>query len=497
MTLIINGFFDNPSLNQAYIQVIQEFAIQECLIFSNLSDTELHYLQTTINSKINFYDFQQTISGDYTYVNWSKITPLDEETIYKMSNCEAVVLKMMDRLSSVPITYEERKRLYLRHLRYWNHITLHENIDLFLNSNIPHEIYDFIIYTLCKLKNIPCLLTTYSPIDGVIFISDDWEKEPATSIAKNYNQIISQNPERILLSERFRNHLTRQISLEEDPVPWYMASNFNPNITKYKLGKSNFTSLFALIKIAFESQEVIGKVIKKSIKKLQGIGKKREQRKIFSFYEYNTTNPDLSQKYIYVALHYQPECTTSPMAGAFVDQILIVQMIASFLPPDIYIYVKEHPFQTSHCRTISFYRDLLAIPQVRLISSKYSSFRLLDNCLAVATATGTAGWEGLFRQKPVLMFGHYIYQYAPKVFPIHSMKDCREAIDRITKDNAKPSLYEMEVYLKAMENHAIIAYADIAYSSVSQITSEENTSNLFSALRKKIIDLEIFLRLDI
>ena len=181
MRLIINGFFDNPSLNQALVKIIQQFPIKKCHVFTHLDEMTRDSFRMGIKSQknIDFHYFQQTVTGTYSNINWSEVTPLDEALIYKMVNCETVVLKMMDRLSSDSVTYEERKRLYLRHLRYWNHIITQENIDLFIATGIPHEIYDFIIYSLCNLKNIPSLLITHSPIDGVLFISNDWEQEPA------------------------------------------------------------------------------------------------------------------------------------------------------------------------------------------------------------------------------------------------------------------------------------------------------------------------------
>jgi hypothetical protein len=231
------------------------------------------------------------------------------------------------------------------------------------------------------------------------------------------------------------------------------------------------------------------KVIDKFLNRLHHIQKIQEVKDLFKLYDINAIEPDLDQKYIYIALHYQPESTTSPMAGVFVDQLLIVQMIASLLPQNIYLYVKEHPMQTWYCRDINFYKDLLDIPKVRFIPRNYNSFRLLENCLAVATATGTAGWEGLFRQKPVLMFGHYFYQYAPKVFSIRNREDCKNALHQIINCNVSPSLYEMEVFLKSMEIAATIAYADIDFSKAASITDEQNTNNLFHALRNKITEL--------
>ena len=56
--------------------------------------------------------------GDYP-VDWGEIDPIDEEIIEKMVNCETVFLRMVDRLErGKTINYQQRKRVYLRHLRY-------------------------------------------------------------------------------------------------------------------------------------------------------------------------------------------------------------------------------------------------------------------------------------------------------------------------------------------------------------------------------------------
>lgn len=489
MKVIINGFFENPSVNKAFVNLLNNFDVSKCHAFTCI-DTLI--LKEHLPIDINFHDFHQTILGKYTNINWNEIMPLDEYLIYKMTDCESIVLKMMDRLSVVMTSYTERKRMYLKHLRYWNHIITKENIDLFLASGIPHEIYDFIIYKLCKLKNIPTIIITQSAIDGVSFISEDLEKEPSQSIAKDYIEIINNPPEEITLSERFRNHYITQISLEKDPVPWYMDSNpsnssnqFTSTLVIKDSDKKIRNNLLAILGKLFNFSKILNKAVDTSL----FLQRNQESKTMFQLYEGNTVEPNLQQKYIYIALHYQPECTTSPMAGAFVDQLLIVQMLAHLVPPDIYLYVKEHPHQTSHARTIDFYKDLLDIPQVRLIPRSYNSFRLIENCLAVATATGTAGWEGLFRQKPVLMFGHHFYEYAPKVFSIHSLEDCRIALNQIINQNVKPSLYEMEVFLKAIEVNSVIAYSDMAYSKFASITDKQNTDNIFSALQSKLIEL--------
>ena len=100
-------------------------------------------------------------------------------------------------------------------------------------------------------------------------------------------------------------------------------------------------------------------------------------------------NPDFEKKFIYFPLHYQPELSTSPLAEDFVNQELIVAMISK-MPSDCYLYVKEHP-RISYNRSKDFYDKLLSYRNVKLLKEEINSYSLIDNSLAVATATGSVG----------------------------------------------------------------------------------------------------------
>ena len=61
---------------------------------------------------------------------------------------------------------------------------------------------------------------------------------------------------------------------------------------------------------------------------------------------------------------------------------------------------------------------------------------LIDNSQAVATITGTSGWEAALRRKPALVFGHAWYRDCPGVYRVNSVDSCQEAIgEHITKDS--------------------------------------------------------------
>jgi capsule polysaccharide modification protein KpsS len=104
--------------------------------------------------------------------------------------------------------------------------------------------------------------------------------------------------------------------------------------------------------------------------------------------------------------------------------------------------------------------------------------------MAVATISGTAGWEALFLQKPVLLFGNFFYQYADGVYNIRTAKDCKDAIKRIIVSRKQPVLADMRLFLKAVETCSHNGYVDGAYAAISMITEQKCTDSILSAIRR-------------
>src|SRR6202011_2744144 len=109
---------------------------------------------------------------------------------------------------------------------------------------------------------------------------------------------------------------------------------------------------------------------------------------------------DFKKPYVYLGLHFQPERTTSPQAGVYVDQILIAKTIAAALPEGWELYIKEHPMEwlPSHgdytpYRYRGYYETIVKLPHTRLVPIETDSFQLMRHAHAAATATGTLGWE--------------------------------------------------------------------------------------------------------
>jgi hypothetical protein len=130
-------------------------------------------------------------------------------------------------------------------------------------------------------------------------------------------------------------------------------------------------------------------------------------------YAVNDDQIDVNINYVYFPLHLQPELTTTGLGGDYSDQLDAIEKLASMIPPDWKVYVKENPKQGYEQRGIEFYRRLSTFSNVTYISKEVDTYWLMGNCRFVATITGTAGWESITGGKPCLFFGLAWYANIP------------------------------------------------------------------------------------
>lgn len=245
-------------------------------------------------------------------------------------------------------------------------LLVNEKINLVLHSNIPHEGFDYLIYLVSKYLKIESILCYQS-----LFANYFWMSRTLEDFGK-----ISLNP-----------------NLQEINTSCYVL----PNNWFYMKGANrdhSYSFRHAALEIIRKPYRIVPALV----------------RSIYA-HEYRLNIRRLvgqkinDGKYIYFPLHLQPELTTSALGGDFSDQLLALESLSTWIPGDYQILIKENPKQTEKQRGKLFYKRLSALKNVRLLPPGESSIDLIRNSSAVATITGTAGWEALFYGKPVLIFG--------------------------------------------------------------------------------------------
>ncbi len=442
----------------------------------------------------------------YDNIDFSEIPPLNESILNDFKYCEHLSVKMMDRINH-KLSETERLNLYYKNLRYWLWKIKSKNISFFISDNIPHEVFDYIIYCICKYLNIKTIMfheLPSRPMRHIMIHLTECINEIGKDIRDEYKQILL-NP-KIIESyslnkeiENFREDMSKSSNEIEQFTQQVKKESASKEIIKYFLNnyksfKNNLTRTFNsksgsnlpnLIRFNFikSFMQKIFSFITRTINYIFELLKLRKSLQIY-YQSICDPNPNLEKKYIYFPLHYQPELSTSPLAERFVNQELIVDMISNEMPSDCFLYIKEHP-RISYNRSRRFYNRILSYHNVKLLNEEINSYSLIDKSIAVATATGSVGWEAFHRNKPVLMFGRRFYQFAPGIYKIQKSSDLLSFFQNI-KELSEISENKKEYYLHALSKFAFRGFNTLTKKKISDISDSENIDNHVFHLINKI-----------
>ena len=438
---------------------------------------------------------------------------LGEELLRKLAYHQAIALKMMDRMDpGEAFSHEERVRLYLRLVGNALAILEATRPDVLVCPTSPHMVHDYVLYALCKQFGVRTFMFERTYFPRLILLVEDLDRGP-TGAAVRYRELVedSSSP-----PASFPAHIEERMAKARrryDKAMPHTVQQRLDRIGRYgpQGGKEWLRYLGAMLVhpgrvltaardlkrfIADPAPEdytkVRGRMVEHSY--LSGLayrqGKQRSikrMRALEAQYRSLSEPVDFNAPYIYVALQAQPEKSTSPDAGLFVYQQLMVDLLAKSLPPGWRIYVKDHLVQFNPSikgdrgRWRFHYSDLLAIPGVRLASMETSPFDLIDHAQAVATTTGSTGWEAILRGKPALLFGPAWYQGCEGGFPVRNSQEAKAALERIQNgyqiDHEKVSLY-----IKALQEAGVEAWNDPRWEKNSGLTMEQNVEALCRAL---------------
>lgn len=212
-------------------------------------------------------------------------------------------------------------------------------------------------------------------------------------------------------------------------------------------------------------------------------------RKMERWLKKHTKTPNLQEKYIYFSLHYEPEATVSAR-GLIDSQLLALRLLSQTLPPNWYVYVKEHPHQLKYndrmlyaypwatFKTIRFYEEILRLPNIVLVDTLESSEKLIQCSQAVASLSGTVFGEAISGKKPIMVFSpkHTLYSMLKESYSIYSYDECLMAINSIQQNCEKgvsPSYDEWEsICQQYLFNMDVRGYEEAISSLVYEL---ENT----------------------
>jgi len=424
--------------------------------------------------------------------------PVDEKLILKLSQYELIALEMMMRMDMLyTLNYHEQIRLYYKLIMYWLNIINYIKPDIVFFQDSPHNISDYILYILCRLHNIDTLMFIPTSVEGRSFIVKSFEDNYEFLTSTYKDELSKINNSMKVCNYDISTDFDKTGDKDDNSMPWYMESY---KLQEKKIKKRSYYKYFILLKYIFKPQwflEIPGQeYYKKRYKtpeesyfnrmdiKLYNIKTNRYKKKLKKYYNKISKNPDYLDNYIYMPLHYQPERTTCPEGGVYFNQFLMISMLSSLLPHNWFIYVKEHPSQFysfffgEKCRSKVFYDDICNINNVKLIKLETPSFDLIKKAKAVATVTGTAGWEAISMGIPTLVFGYAWYRSCEGAFFVRTLEDCKEVLNEII-NGCQISSHRIKAFVNSINKVSIKAQLGlIRFEDERVIPQENNIKNI-------------------
>lgn len=326
-------------------------------------------------------------------------------------------------------------------------------IDLYIANRLPHLGFDLIAFLVAKEMRIRTVFMEQSHFPNRFFIFDDYFDFGLFESSKKIGA-----PKFVSIDKKHEKELNymRQEKL-----------TMRQKLRKFYANNPFIRMMSQLTHKRYRGQAIYRYDLKKTFQKNR----------------VKYTQPiDLKDKFVYFALHLQPEKTTSSGGGEYVDQLLAIERLSEFVPDNVKIYVKENPIQTYMMRGAFFYDRLRSINKVIMVPNDTNTYDLIKNSLFVSTVTGTVGWEAISGGKNVLIFGWGTwYRTLPGVFYFEdnpeyqqllayeiNHKELEKGVNKLLEKTGKGVVFPIEDYKE----------------SVSDFSSDRNKKDVVASIQR-------------
>jgi hypothetical protein len=301
-----------------------------------------------------------------------------------------------------------------------------EGITSLLFFNMPHTGDDYLLYRVAESMGLRVSILMVSPFDNRFF---------STRSIESYGRLNRAHPSK------------PSTDIEMDMLDGQVKANVKSYMwgTYRQEKKTAGELLFALRTLArrspasFLRPAELGRAIDEIVRLQRGlksrsrirreIGAGQRMRCFLNWIGGLEKDPqNLPDKFVYVPMHFQPEMTTAPQGGVYGDQALALESLSACMPDNMHIVAKENPMQGGYNREVTFTDRLRQLDKVTVVHPSMASAVLEEKCAAVATITGTAGWEAIRDARPCIVFGHAWYLDCPGVHKFEPGMDLNNVI---------------------------------------------------------------------
>lgn len=368
---------------------------------------------------------------------------IDQEIYSLCSSFEGETLRMMDRLHKyrldkfsskfdVDDSFELRRRMFLLHCSFWYQYLADKKITHVAFLGVPHEVYSFVIYKLASLLNVKT----------IIFASEkSGQFKSSRSLVTKKKKMVYLMEATFFISENIEDIGVWRLSTSVCQSASRLGINFYPNEELFAENKTQDQKLL-FNDIEPVPKKFVGLLLKRVVRVIRNFGSSIKTLKLLfqtklRYVEHSklvSTDAEMCKSVLF-CLAYQPEESTSPRGGVFVEQYFAINLLAACLPEGWGVRVREHPDQYRRLRPrqVNFLREISQIPNVKIVSPGETPIESFERATAVAATSGSMGVDAWFAGLPTIVFGETWLKNAPGVFYVRSISDAKDALSQINQ----------------------------------------------------------------
>lgn len=195
-----------------------------------------------------------------------------------------------------------------------------------------------------------------------------------------------------------------------------------------------------------------------------------------------------SGKFVFFALHMQPESTIDGWSPFYADQLHLIDQLVRAMPPNISLLVKLHISDANNYSPKQL-GSLMKLPGLSVVHPTAPSRHFIEHAALIIGIQGTVCLEAALLGKPVLMFGDSPYLDFPSVSKVETITGLPAQIRDSLKSN-KPS---EENILSAFTRY-VASYMPAMYNDWSRLIADDDIDRLklcFEKLEKFIRDSKL------
>jgi hypothetical protein len=443
MNLLVIGIGGDQFTSEIIDRLSEHVFVDQ--IFGSTDITE--HVSTKFAALLDCHKFE---SEDFSNSEYSSF--IDSKLYNEIASFEGEALRMMDRLKIFQGKEGDsftRRRIFLFRLSaFWGNFLSENRIDAVIFGNTPHEIYDFVVYGLCKKRGIRTLFFNDAGniLTSTVLIAENIEETGDLALGlkiistftpkssdSHYEQIESDLNNRV---QDLTGHLDAP----------HLQKTFDTKFEKLKL-LSNFIRILSPLLHPRRTPSMQTEIfIRKKFAKSQLESIRFAKKKL------------TQDNYVYFPLHVQPELSTSPAGLHFAEQLEAIRFLSENIPGNWRLVVKEHPDVTMlrMSRSPNFYKSIREFANVDLLAACVSHDDLVYGAQAIATISGTPGLDAVLNGKPAWLLGYAWFQEAPGMFRVDDTRSLNDAVQACTQWT-KPDSYLMRRFIHDVQRATVNA----------------------------------------